>query len=86
MATLASSGRTTMHQSDMQAQVLAMGHTIHRVTALCPAALVWKPGSQPERLTADTSCPTPCPSRGGGGGGTWSTKKILLWLTVLLCG
>ena len=30
---------TTMHQSNLQAQAqaLPMGHTIHRVTALCPA-------------------------------------------------
>jgi hypothetical protein len=43
-----------MHQSNLQAQVqvLATAHAIHHVTALCPAALVWRPGSQPERFTA----------------------------------
>ena len=37
-----------MHQSNPQARVHALptGHTIHRVTALCPAALVQRPGSQ----------------------------------------
>ena len=43
-----------MHQRNQQAQVhvLPMGHTIHHATALCPAALVWRTDSQPERLTA----------------------------------
>jgi hypothetical protein len=35
-----------MHQSNLQAQVhvLPTGHTVLRVTALCPAALVWSLG------------------------------------------
>ena len=42
-----------MHQSNLQAQVqvLPMGHTIHRVTALCPAALVQRPGAPPALAT-----------------------------------
>ena len=34
-----------------------MGHMIHHVTALCTAAMVERPGSQPERLTATQDGP-----------------------------
>ena len=45
---------TTMHWYPLQAQiqVCLLGHTIYRVTALRPAALMQRPGCEPESLIA----------------------------------